>query len=312
MLHQPFGVGTEQPRLVSTLLGHAHVDMALLCLASLLDLSAEPLRLRVHDDGTLTATDLERLAEGLRDPAFVPRREADERLADVLATRQATSQFRDCNPLALKVLDVPLLAGDGELAYCDSDVLFLRPFSRLFDLPKGAGALFMRDPQNAYSVRSWHLLAEPRLRLAGHVNTGIIAFRTRWFDLDLVEWFLTRPEYRFAPVWVEQTCWALLAQPAGCRLLDPAAVGIPVPGRELPAGQVALHFVGPVRSLLPAYAGRAAERSRLSVAPDQRDAVVVRSSGARRLTAGALAATELRRRLGRLGPLGRLAGRRGR
>ena len=52
-----------EPRLVSTLLGHAHVEMALPCLGSLLRFSAEPLRLRVHDDGTLTAADQERLAD---------------------------------------------------------------------------------------------------------------------------------------------------------------------------------------------------------------------------------------------------------
>src|ERR1700724_2885870 len=197
---------------VATLLGHAHVEMALLCLGSLLRFSAAPLRLRIHDDGSLTEADLERL-DVLGHPEIVSRREADDRLAEALAARPATRAFRAATPLALKLLDVPLLAAGDDLAYCDSDVLFLRPFSVLFRLPPGCGALFMCDPQNAYSVRSWHMLTEPRLRLAARVNTGIIGFRTRWFDPDLVEWFLARPRYRFAPVWVEHTCWALLAAP---------------------------------------------------------------------------------------------------
>src|ERR1700674_1412662 len=299
---RPAGGKSEQPRVVSTLLGHAHVDMALLCLGSLLGFSADRLRLRVHDDGSLTAADLERLAAGLRDPEVVPRREADERLADHLAGRPATRALRAANPLALKLVDVPLLAAAGELAYCDSDVLFLRPFARLFHLPPTAGALFMCDPQNAYSVRSWHLLRERRLRLAARVNTGIVGFRTGCYDLDLVEWFLARPEYRFAPVWVEQTGWALLAPPAGCLLLDPGAVGIPVPGREPPERQVALHFVSPMRGLLEGVARRAAERT---LGGEAREAVEVQRSPARRLTAAALAVTELRRRLRRLRPPGR-------
>src|SRR5436305_14292628 len=176
------------PRIVSTLLGHAHVGMALLCLGSLLRESVEPLTLQVHDDGTLTPADLERLAAGLGEPAVVGRREADERVEALLGERPAARAFRRENPLGLKLLDAALLAPGGELAFCDSDVLFLRPFSGLFALPEGAGALFMRDPQNAYSVRSWHLLREPRLRLAARVNSGIIAFRTRLFALDLVEW----------------------------------------------------------------------------------------------------------------------------
>lgn len=283
------------PRLVSTLLGHSHVDMGLLCLGSLLGCSVQPLRLRIHDDGSLTTEDLERLAAGLANPAVVPRREADEQLDALLASRPAGRSFRRENPLALKLLDAALLSDGGELSYCDSDVLFLRPFSRLLDLPPGAGALFMCDPQNAYSLRSWQLLREPRLRLASRVNTGIIAFRTRFFDLDLVEWFLSRPSYRFAPVWVEQTCWALLAQPAGCRLLDPEAVGIPAPGRQPGEGQVALHFASPVRGLLAGFAGTRSWRTTL-----QEAAVEVGSFPAPRLGPIGLAATEVRRRLTRM------------
>jgi hypothetical protein len=281
-------------RRVSTLLGHAHVGMALLCLGSLLRESVEPLTLQVHDDGTLTAEDLERLAAGLGEPAVVGRREADARVEALLGDRPAARAFRRENPLGLKLLDVPLLAPGRELAYCDSDVLFLRPFSGLFDLPGGAGALFMCDSQNAYSVRSWHLLREPRLRLAARVNSGVVGMETRRFNLDLVEWFLGRPEYRFAPVWVEQTVWALLGWPAGCRLLDPARIAFPVAGREPAEGTVALHFVSPRRALLDPIARSLAARER-PAAP-----VAIQSFPASRLTAFGLAATEARRRLARL------------
>jgi hypothetical protein len=288
----------ERPRLVSTLLGHAHVQMALLCLGSLLAQSAEPLRLQVHDDGSLTEEDLERLAAGLRGPAMVSRGEADERLAELLANRPASRAFRRDNPLGLKLLDIALLAPGGELAYCDSDVLFLRPFSGLFALPEGAGALFMCDPQNAYSVRSWHLLREPRLRFAARVNSGIVAFRVEGFDLDLVEWFLRQPEYRFAPVWVEQTAWALLGGQAGCRLLDPVRIAFPVAGREPAEGTVALHFVSPRRALLAPIARALGERPQAGAA----EPLAVGSFAASRLTPWGLAATEARRRLARLRP----------
>jgi hypothetical protein len=320
-----------EPRLVSTLLGHAHVEMALLCLGSLVRFSAEPLRLRVHDDGTLTSADQERLAAALGEPEVVPRRVADERVEDLLAAHPAARALRRENPLALKLLDLPVFAGEdeaavrtagaGEICYCDSDVLFLRPFRGLFDLPEGAGALFMRDPQNAYSVRSWHLLREPRLRLAAHVNSGVFTFRMRCFDPDLVEWFLSRPEHRFAPVWVEQTCWALLARPAGCWLLDPQAVAIPAAGEEAGGGRdrdrVALHFVSPVRGLFARYAGATREPAPKlagSVTPDAEartgaapavSPVVIRSFPALPLSALGLAAAEARRRLRRLRPVGR-------
>jgi hypothetical protein len=280
-------------REVSTLLGHAHVALAARCLGSLLRWATPPVRLRVYDDGTLTSQDAEVLNAQLGEPVFVRRPIADERVSDMLARHPAARAFRADNPLGAKLLDVVLLASGEVLAYCDADVLFFRRFAGLFELPPGSGALFMADPQNAYSVRSWHLLNEPRLRLAAHLNSGILTFRQRSFDLDLVEWFLAKPEYRFAPVWVEQTCWALLAQAAGCLLLDPARISIPAPGESTPSGLVAYHFVSPVRNILGGFRLPEGEPG------DDEATVTVGHIPSCRLTPGALAATEIRRRLKR-------------
>jgi hypothetical protein len=289
------------PRRVATLLGHAHVEMALACLGSLLRYSAEPLLLRIHEDGSLTAEDRGRLAEALGDPDFVPRAEADARVADLLAARPALRAFRRGNPLALKLIDIPLLAGEDDLAYCDADVLFLRPFSELFHFPgPETGALFMSDRQNAYSVRSWHLLTHSRLVLPCRINSGILLFRSRFHDPDLLEWYFARPEFGFAPVWSEQTAWALLAGRAGCRLWDPHLVRLPDPDGGEPREAVALHFVSPLRGLLP---------ERLKGASDRRGEapVAVGIVPARRCRSWDLALTEAGRRWKRLTVSGRSA-----
>src|SRR3954470_24640930 len=153
------------PLRVASIVGHRQVEMAVLCLGSLLQYSAEELALRLHDDGSLTAADRERLAGALREPEVVSRSEADERIEAFLCRHPALRAFRRGNVMALKLIDAMLFAGD-ELAYCDSDVLFLRPFSGLYPLREtAAGAMFMSDRQNAYSIRSWHLLRYPGLRL---------------------------------------------------------------------------------------------------------------------------------------------------
>jgi hypothetical protein len=280
-------------RRVASLLGHRHVEMAILCLGSLLRGSAEPLALRLHDDGSLTGEDRERLAEGLGALEVVPRSAADERVGDILAVRPALAAFRRTNPLALKLIDAVLYAGD-ELAYCDTDVLFLRPFSGLFR--SGAGAVFMSDRQNAYSLRSWHLLGHPQLRLPRRVNSGILQFPTADWDPDLLEWYLARPEHGFAPVWMEQTAWALLGGRVGCRRFAPEQIAIPAegPGVERPSEElVALHFVGPVREQLPAW-------SASSSPSDSRPPVAICRVPAGRCGVLGLAATEASRRLGRL------------
>jgi hypothetical protein len=273
---------------VATLLGHAHVEMALACLGSLLRYSAEPLRLRIHDDGTLTGEDRDRLAAGLGNPDFVFRTEADARVETVLASRPALRAFRGSSPLALKLIDVPLLAGDS-LAYCDSDVLFLSPFTGLFSFPgPETGAVFMSDRQNAYSVRSWHLLRHGRLRLPCRVNSGVLLFRMRFYDPDLLEWYFGRPEFQFARVWAEQTAWALLGGRAGCRLWDPRLVRLP--DGNNPGEAVALHFVSPLRSLLSRTIDQASDRTGESP-------IVVGTVPARRCHAWDLAWTEAGRRL---------------
>lgn len=282
-------------RIVTTLLCHAHVDMALLCLGSLLAHAAEPLRLRIHDDGTLTEGDRERLTAGLDRPDFVSRPEADERLEDLLAGRPATRAMRRTNPLGLKLVDAALLAPGERLLFCDSDVLFFRPFSGLWGGEgEDAETVFLRDSQNAYSVRSWQLPREPRLRLAGHVNTGIVGFPTSAYDPDLLEWFLARPDFNRTPVWLEQTAWALLGGRAGCRFVDPARVRLPgETDAALDEETVALHFVSPRRALLPGYLEQG--RDRRGEPP-----VHLKTVPAPRCHWWDLAAAELKRRSGRL------------
>jgi len=284
------------PRRVASLLGHSHVDLAILCLGSLLRRSAEPLALRLHDDGSLTPEDRERLAGALGDPEMVPRSEADERVAGVLSRHPALVAFRRSNPLALKLIDAVLYAGD-ELTYCDTDVLFLRPFSGLFPT-EAPTAVLMADRQNAYSVRSWHLVLHRRLRLARRVNSGVIRFPTKAWDPDLLEWFFARPEFGFAPVWVEQTAWALLGWKAGCRLWDPRLLRLPGAAESAPDQTVALHFVTPSRALLPRFLAAAAGRT-------EETPVRIETVPARLCRPWDLARTEARRRWARFTSSGR-------
>jgi hypothetical protein len=245
----------------------------------------------LHDDGTLTSQDCERLADSLDEPEIVSRAIADERIGPTLAGHPRLESYRRESALALKLLDLPLWCPD-DLLYCDSDVLFFRPFCGLFSRPRGV-ALFMADIQNAYSVRSWHLLRYPRLRLPIRVNTGIIAFPAESLDLDLLDWYFAHPQFRFSPVWVEQTCWALLAGRIKTRLVDPRQLVLPRRGKLPDPACIGAHFVGAVRRELPIWMPL---MSSLEEAP----AVAVRSLRARRCTALDLAITEGRRLFARL------------
>ena len=269
---------------VDSLLGHAQVDLALECLGSLLRCSLDPIRLRLRDDGSLTDQDRNRLAV-LGEPEIVDRRTADEQVEPFLRAHPASLGYRRRHPLGMKLFDVAL-GQTGPLHFCDTDVLFLRPVEGLFSVVPAGQAVFLQDVQNAYSLRSWQLLRH-RLRIPERINTGLFSFPRERFDLDLAEWYLSRPEMAFAPVWQEQTAWALQAGGVETSVYQPTqfrlAIGPPASAEDSPAG---LHFVSPSRRYLPAW--------RTAGAPNKPVRAAARTPS--RLGPVGLLGTELRRR----------------
>jgi hypothetical protein len=240
----------DGPILVRSLICHRHVEMGLLCLGSLLRHSADPIRLLLHDDGTLTPEDIERLQGHLDGAQILPRREADERMAERLGRYPHAAALRRKNVMLLKLLDTIVLS-DGDVAYTDTDILYVRPFRGLFCWPDSRStALFMQDTTQAYSVYPWHLPPLGRLRVASRVNAGLMYVRRSTYDLDFIEWFLSQ-DFDYRPKWIEQTCWAALGSRGGCRLWDPKQVVFVRRRNQGGEQTVAMHFTTPFRNFLP-------------------------------------------------------------
>ena len=230
---------------------HSAVEMALRGFASLARCSDQPLHFVVHDDGSLTADDSSRLRAMLDEVTIVERRAADAAVEERLSRHPLCRRFRQGNPLALKLLDIPLLA-DGDVAICDTDLFAFAPFAGLFEFPAAdVDGVFMPDTQNAYSMRPWHLVASG-IALPSHVNTGLMLFRRSRYDLDFIEWFLARQfnVYRRLPGWLEQTCWAALAHRGRCLLYEAAQVRVIRGESCLDDGELLIgHFTADIRGL---------------------------------------------------------------
>lgn len=246
---------------VRTLICHQHVPVGLKCLGSLLRYSSEPLSLIVHDDGSLTEEDKDTLIAGLPGATIISREEADSRVLPLLSAYPQCLAYRRRHPLALKLIDMPLMSS-GDLAYCDSDVLFLKPFKRLFVWPdEDCSAIFMQDIQDAYSLRPWHLYPLGSMRLPQRLNSGVLLFRTSEYDLEFVESFLGNASlsqvFEKRPHWIEQTCWAALAWRVGCRLWDGRQMAVANPKMEpVCAERVAIHFVAACRDRINEFPER--------------------------------------------------------
>jgi hypothetical protein len=266
-------------RTVRTLIGHKQVDVGLRCLASLIRFSSEAIGWVIHDDGTLTAEDHNTLLADLPGSAIVSRAEADAIVEPLLKRYPGCRAYRESHPLALKLLDVALLESD-ELAYCDSDLLFLRPHTGLFAWPNTeAGAIFMQDIQEAYSLRPWHLHPVGKICVPGRANSGLIFFRRSAYDLDFIEWVLGRPQlesvFEKRAYWIEQTCWAALGWRAGCYLWSASQFIIATPGmKDLSDSTVGIHFVASCRDSLWEFLEEQREEQ-------AREPVLVESSPAR-------------------------------
>jgi hypothetical protein len=248
-----------QNKVVRTLLGHQHFDLSMKCLGTARRFNRDPFGLVVHDDGTLTERELDGMQRLLAPTTVVRRAEADEMVLAQLKNYPACARFREEHPLAMKLFDVALL-GEGEIAAIDSDVCFFRPFRRLFTFPdEQTGAVFMRDFQNAYALRSFDYWPIGDFRVPCRANTGIIHFRRRDYDLD----FLERMLWQYGPAmtkrmawWVEQTCWAALGGRARCRVLDLQQFSVAREVQSRSPTTIGLHFVGASRHLFDeAYAG---------------------------------------------------------
>jgi hypothetical protein len=229
------------------------MNLGMRCLGSLVRMSQEKIHLIIHDDGTLRAEDITTLQSALP-CSVILREEADALIIPQLSNYKACLEYRQKHVLALKLFDISLLETDT-LAYCDTDILFLKPFSGLFDLDKfAADAVFMQDCREAYTLRPWHVWPLGPVKISAKTNTGLICFNPKKFDLDRVNYFLGRygNEEVFIKhsAWIEQTTWAVASSALRCKVYNPENFIIATPGnRSLFEQAIGIHFVSLFRKL---------------------------------------------------------------
>jgi hypothetical protein len=203
----------------------------------------------IHEDGSLSPEDREKLAIGLPGSRILDRHIADELMAECLAAYPNARAFRDSSVWGLKLLDI-VLAELGLCFYLDSDIRFFRPFRGLFvDASTRGRCVFLRDTVwQAYSIRPWHLLDQRGLQVASGINTGLTLCDPQVFDLGFVDWFLGQLDWRVIPAWTEPTCWAALALRADGQAVDPKQVTNLYPSAKVTQQTLGAHFLSAYRS----------------------------------------------------------------
>jgi hypothetical protein len=228
---------------VHFLICHKDAKMAGHCLDSLFKYSKTPLEFIIHDDGSLSEEDYSNILEKGENTKIISRKESDECMEENLRKYPNCYQYRKEHIYALKLLDIAFMS-QNDFGYCDSDILFLRPFKNLFKWPDSkTSAIFMQDYSSSYSMLPWTLLGNDKPKLVSKVNAGLIFFRKQSYDLDFIEWFLKNKTFRHKVGWLEQSCWAALGHHVGCRQWNPEQIVLMRPWTEDSPQLVAGHFV---------------------------------------------------------------------
>lgn len=235
-----------------TMMGHKHIALAAKCLASIVKYNDLPVHVVIHEDGSVTEEDKAELWASVPNASFIHKSDADGPMNEFLAKYPACKKLRDNLVFGLKIFDIQVLGSGENLAYTDCDIIFTRPVSGLFEMPKdpNIGGIFMKDPIQAYCLRSTQLFANPKVKLADRLNGGLLYFRRKAFDWDLVEWFLSHEQFSVHPYWKEQTAWSVLASASRSWMWNERQVRVVTSENDFDTDLSVAHFVSNYRGLI--------------------------------------------------------------
>lgn len=270
--------------LVHTLICQQHLWFAVPCLRSLLTCCADPVRLIIHDDGSLTQESADLMASTFSDSVFVPRRSADDQVFDTLAKLPHMAKARSHLPHVIKLCDVALTHPEPIVRYVDTDVLFQRRFRGMFPAsPPSTSGAFMMDSDNSFGAHPGDFWPLGPLRLARCLNSGLFWIQRDRIDFERMEYLFKRwgPErIRRYHGWFEQTVWADQAWRSRCSMFDATQLGTASPQESCNRQLIGVHYVTPTRTMLKERLDSAAKgpSSSLGSAPREAEEIRLQSS----------------------------------
>ena len=242
-------------KLVQSLIGGGQqLPFYLQCLKSLTMHSHERINLLLHTDGSLNERYMEFALDhfGTQSVQFQDTKEAEEVTLDHLAGHPNCQKLRRESLWGVEFFD-PLFSdpSDPISYYLDADILFVRPFTGLFDSKVVKdGAVFLRDTQwDAYSLRPWQLLGRGlRPSIVEGITTALVCWDKGAIDWDYLEWFLSQTEFHCIPEWVMPTAQAGLARRCKAKVVSPAQLTNLYPNATIERETFGVHLLGSYRN----------------------------------------------------------------
>jgi hypothetical protein len=173
------------------------------------------------------------------------------RVLDCLQGRPNCQKVRKDSIWGIEFFDpIFALPEDPISFYLDADILFLRPFSGLFDRDQVQnGAVFLKDTQwDAYSFRPWHMLTgKKKPQVVEGITTGLVFWDKTVIDWDYLEWFLGEHRLHQISEWVMPTAQAGLANRCDAKTVCPKQIPNLYPNAQIHDDTFGVHLLGSYR-----------------------------------------------------------------
>ena len=243
----------DEKIIVQSLIGGSQLPFYLNCLKSLVAFCQDSISLRLHTDGTLTQKEKDSIHSELTETivTITESTENSSRVLDYLQGRPNCQKFRKESIWGIEFFD-PIYAfpEDPISFYLDADILFLRPFSGLFDRNQvKGGAIFLKDSQwDAYCFRPWQMLTgKSKPQAVRGITTGLVFWDKAVIDWDYLEWFLGENHLHRIPEWIMPTAQAGLANRCEAKTISPRQITNLYPNAQIHDITVGVHLLGSYR-----------------------------------------------------------------
>ena len=239
--------------IVQSLIGGSQLPFYLSCLKSLVTFCQDRIELQLHTDGSLSQKEKDFIHSELIG-TIVTISESSEnknRILDYLQGRPNCQKVRKDSIWGIEFFD-PIYAfpEDPISFYLDADILFLRPFSRLFERNQVEnGAIFLKDTQwDAYCFRPLQMLnGKKRPQIVKGITTGLVFWDKAAIDWDYLEWFLGEDHLHKIPEWIMPSAQAGLANRCDAKMISPKQIPNLYPNAQIHEDTFGVHLLGSYR-----------------------------------------------------------------
>jgi hypothetical protein len=239
--------------IVQSLIGGSQLPFYLRCLKSLITFYQDRIDLQLHSDGSLSQEDKDSIHDRLDGTrvTITDSMENRNRVLDCLQGRPNCQKVRKDSIWGIEFFD-PIFAfpEDPISFYLDADILFLRPFSGLFDREQVKnGAVFLKDTQwDAYCFRPWQMLTgKSKPQAVKGITTGLVFWDKSVIDWDYIEWFLGEHRLHQIPEWIIPTAQAGLALRCEAKTISQRYLPNLYPNAQIHNDTIGVHLLGSYR-----------------------------------------------------------------